>query len=298
MANANDFQAWVVERQAHLETVLSACLPDPVTAPHRLHDAMRYAALGGGKRVRPLLVYAAGELAGAEVACLDRVAAAVEMIHVYSLVHDDMPCMDDDVLRRGKPTCHVQYDEATALLVGDALQSLAFQLLSERVLIQPERQLAMVHLLAMASGSRGMAGGQAIDLASVGKSLTLPELELMHIHKTGALIRAAILLGAHCGTELDDAQLTRLDHFGKQVGLAFQVVDDVLDCEADSATLGKTAGKDADNAKPTYVSLLGIQGAKEMAKRLRRQALETLDALPRAARRLRELTDFIVLRKF
>jgi len=293
-----DFQAWVADRQAHFETVLEACLPDSSATPQRLHAAMRYVALGGGKRIRPLLAYAAGELAGGDAAALDRVAAAVEMIHVYSLVHDDMPCMDNDILRRGKPTCHVQYDEATALLVGDALQTLAFQLLAEPASAQPTQQLEMIRLLAAASGSRGMAGGQAIDLASVGKALTLPELELMHIHKTGALIRAAILLGAHCGVALEDAQLARLDHFGKQIGLAFQVVDDVLDCEADTATLGKTAGKDADNDKPTYVSLLGIEGAKEMAQRLHREALETLEALPGPTRRLRELTDFIVLRKF
>jgi farnesyl diphosphate synthase len=293
-----DFQAWVADRQAHFETVLEACLPDSSATPQRLHAAMRYVSLDGGKRVRPLLAYAAGELVGGDAATLDRVAAAVEMIHVYSLVHDDMPCMDDDVLRRGKPTCHVQYDEATALLVGDALQTLAFQLLAELISVQPAQQLEMIRLLATASGSRGMAGGQAIDLASVGKGLTLPELELMHIHKTGALIRAAILLGAHCGVALEDAQFARLDHFGKQIGLAFQVVDDVLDCEADTATLGKTAGKDADNDKPTYVSLLGIEGAKEMARRLHSEALETLEALPGQTRRLRELTDFIVLRKF
>jgi len=293
-----DFQAWVIDRQAHFETALGECLPDSTAMPQRLHEAMRYATLGGGKRVRPLLAYAAGELVAADAAALDRVAVAVEMIHVYSLVHDDMPCMDNDALRRGKPTCHVQYDEATALLVGDALQTLAFQQLSEPFLTRPESQLAMVRLLAIASGSRGMAGGQAIDLESVGKALTLPELESMHIHKTGALIRAAILLGAHCGSAIDDAQLARLDHFGKQIGLAFQVVDDVLDCEADTATLGKTAGKDADNNKPTYVSLLGIDGAKEMARRLHREALETLDGLPGTTRRLRELTDFIVLRKF
>ena len=293
-----DFQAWVADRQAHFETVLEACLPDSSATPQRLHAAMRYVSLDGGKRVRPLLAYAAGELVGGDAATLDRVAAAVEMIHVYSLVHDDMPCMDDDVLRRGKPTCHVQYDEATALLVGDALQTLAFQLLAELISVQPAQQLEMIRLLATASGSRGMAGGQAIDLASVGKGLTLPELELMHIHKTGALIRAAILLGARCGVALEDAQLARLDHFGKQIGLAFQVVDDVLDCEADTATLGKTAGKDADNDKPTYVSLLGIEGAKEMARRLHSEALETLEALPGQTRRLRELTDFIVLRKF
>ena len=321
-----DFQSWIAAHQARFEEVLRGLLPRAEIAPQRLHEAMRYAVLDGGKRVRPLLAFAAGELAGAETARVDVAAAAVELIHAYSLVHDDMPCMDDDVLRRGKPTCHKQYDEATALLVGDALQTLAFQLLAEHRLngharfphpnLPPQareganeslrefhvnddaaRQLEMVRLLALASGSRGMAGGQAIDLSSVGQSLTLPELEFMHIHKTGALIRAAVLLGAHCGSA-SAAQLDRLDHFGKLIGLAFQVVDDVLDCEADTATLGKTAGKDADNDKPTYVSLLGIQGARDMAQRLHREALETLDGFGEPAQRLRELADFIVLRKF
>ena len=293
-----DFQSWVAAQQARFENVLSEVLPRAEAAPQRLHEAMRYAVLDGGKRVRPLLAFAAGELAGAEVARVNIAAAAVELIHAYSLVHDDMPCMDNDVLRRGKPTCHVQYDEATALLVGDSLQTLAFQLLAEhRLSDDAARQLEMIRLLAVASGSRGMAGGQAIDLDSVGKALALPELEFMHIHKTGALIRSAVLLGAHCGTTTA-AQLARLDHFGKCVGLAFQVVDDVLDCEADTATLGKTAGKDADNGKPTYVSLLGIQAARDMAQRLHSEALETLDEFGGAARRLRELADFIVLRKF
>ncbi len=259
---------------------------------------MRYSVLEGGKRVRPLLAYAAGRLSGAPVERVEIAAAAVELIHAYSLVHDDMPCMDDDVLRRGKPTCHVEYDEATALLVGDALQSLAFQLLSEyRLSDDAAKQLQMVKLLAAASGSRGMAGGQAIDLASVGKQLTLPELEQMHIHKTGALIRAAILLGAHCG-DLNQAQLDKLDHYGKCVGLAFQVVDDILDSEADTATLGKTAGKDADNDKPTYVTLLGAPAAKKMAADLHRDALDALADFGAPARRLRELADFIVMRKF
>ncbi len=294
-----DFQGWVAARQSRFENVLRELLPRADIAPQRLHEAMRYVVLDGGKRVRPLLAFAAGELAGAEDARVEVAAAAVELIHAYSLVHDDMPCMDDDVLRRGKPTCHVQYDEATALLVGDSLQTLAFQLLAEhRLNDDAVRQLEMIRLLATASGSRGMAGGQAIDLASVGKSLALPELEFMHIHKTGALIRAAILLGAHCGSRLEAAQLDRLDHFGKLIGLAFQVVDDVLDCEADTATLGKTAGKDADNGKPTYVSLLGIQGARDMAQRLHREALESLAEFGDAAQRLRELADFIVLRKF
>ncbi|HZW24357.1 MAG TPA: farnesyl diphosphate synthase [Gallionella sp.] len=294
-----DFQGWVAARQSRFEDVLRGLLPQADVSPQRLHEAMRYAVLDGGKRVRPLLAFAAGELAGADAARVEIAGAAVELIHAYSLVHDDMPCMDDDVLRRGKPTCHVQYDEATALLVGDALQSLAFQLLAEhRLADDAVSQLEMVRLLAVASGSRGMAGGQAIDLASVGKALTLPELENMHIHKTGALIRAAILLGARCGNHLNAEQLEKLDRFGKLIGLAFQVVDDVLDCEADTATLGKTAGKDADNDKPTYVSLLGLEAARDMAHRLHREALDALGGFGDGALRLRELADFIVLRKF
>ena len=294
----SDFSSWVSTHQSRFEDTLKRLLPQAEVAPQRLHTAMRYSVLEGGKRVRPLLAFAAGELGGAPAGRVEIAAAAVELIHAYSLVHDDMPCMDDDVLRRGKPTCHVEYDEATALLVGDALQSLAFQLLSEhRLSDDASRQLQMVKLLAAASGSRGMAGGQAIDLASVGKQLTLPELEQMHIHKTGALIRASILLGAHCGN-LDQAQLDKLDRYGKCIGLAFQVVDDVLDSEADTATLGKTAGKDADNDKPTYVTLLGVQAAKEMAAELHGDALDTLVEFGAAAQRLRELADFIVKRKY
>jgi farnesyl diphosphate synthase len=278
----SDFTSWVSTHQSQFEAVLKRLLPPAEATPQRLHAAMRYSVLDGGKRVRPLLAYAAGELSGAPVERVEIAAAAVELIHAYSLVHDDMPCMDDDVLRRGKPTCHVEYDEATALLVGDALQSLAFQLLSEHCLNDDAfKQLQMVKLLAAASGSRGMAGGQAIDLASVGKQLTLPELEQMHIHKTGALIRAA-----------------KLDHFGKCMGLAFQVVDDVLDSEADTVTLGKTAGKDADNNKPTYVTLLGVPAAKKMAAELHRDALDALTEFGAAAQRLRELADFIVMRKY
>src|SRR5262245_62083214 len=207
---------------------------------------MRYAVLGGGKRIRPLLAFAAGEAAAgdaqrADPGRLEILACALECVHAYSLVHDDLPCMDDDVLRRGKPTCHVEYDEPTALLVGDALQSLAFQLLADYRLADDARtQLEMVKLLAAASGSRGMAGGQAIDLEAVGKTLTVPELEFMHIHKTGAIIRASALLGARCGNGLGEKEFARLDQFAKLVGLAFQVVDDVLDAEASTATLGKT----------------------------------------------------------
>lgn len=300
----SDFSSWVSAHQSRFEDTLKRLLPQAEVAPQRLHAAMRYSVLEGGKRVRPLLAFAAGELSGAPVERVEIAAAAVELIHAYSLVHDDMPCMDDDVLRRGKPTCHVEYDEATALLVGDALQSLAFQLLSEHRLNEDAaKQLQMVKLLAIASGSRGMAGGQAIDLSSVGKQLTLPELEQMHIHKTGALIRAAIMLGAQCGAEdnrgnLDQAQLDKLDRYGKCIGLAFQVVDDVLDSEADTATLGKTAGKDANNDKPTYVTLLGVQAAKKMAAELHGDALDTLVEFGAAARRLRELADFIVKRKY
>jgi farnesyl diphosphate synthase len=294
----SDFSSWVSAHQSRFEDVLKRLLPQADVTPQRLHAAMRYSVLDGGKRVRPLLAYAAGELSGALVDRVEIAAAAVELIHAYSLVHDDMPCMDDDVLRRGKPTCHVEYDEATALLVGDALQSLAFQLLSEhRLSDDAGKQLQMVKLLAVASGSRGMAGGQAIDLASVGKQLTLPELEQMHIHKTGALIRAAVLSGAHCGN-LDQAQLDKLDRYGKCIGLAFQVVDDVLDSEADTATLGKTAGKDADNDKPTYVTLLGVPAAKKMAADLHGEAMDTLTGFGAPAQRLRELADFIVMRKY
>jgi len=294
-----DFQSWVSAHQHRFEDVLRRLLPAADIVPQRLHQAMRYSVLEGGKRVRPLLAFAAGELTRAGIERVNVAAAAVEMIHAYSLVHDDMPCMDDDVLRRGKPTCHVEYDEATALLVGDALQSLAFQLLSaHRLNDNPAHQLEMVKLLAVASGSRGMAGGQAIDLESVGKQLALPQLEQMHIHKTGALIRAAILLGARCGQAVDDAQLAALERYGHCVGLAFQVVDDVLDTEADTATLGKTANKDADNDKPTYVTLLGVKEAKQMAADLHREALEALSPFGDSARRLRELADFIVLRTY
>ena len=284
-------------RQERVERVLEALLPPTALSPTRLHEAMRYAVLGGGKRVRPLLAFAAGEIANAAPERIDSVAAAVELIHVYSLVHDDLPCMDDDVLRRGRPTCHIAFDEATALLVGDALQTLAFHVLAERPLASDaSAQLDMVRILASAAGSRGMAGGQAIDLESTGRELSLPELEIMHIHKTGELIRAATLLGARSGNGLSTAEIERLDRFSKFAGLAFQVIDDVLDAESDTATLGKTAGKDAQRNKPTYVSLLGASRARAFAEELRGQALQALDVFGDRAQRLRELIDFIVLR--
>jgi farnesyl diphosphate synthase len=294
----SEFQAWMGGVQARMESVLARLLPAASVAPAGLHAAMRYATLEGGKRVRPLLAFAAGEVSRAAPERLEIAAAAVELIHAYSLVHDDLPCMDNDTLRRGKPTVHVEYDEATALLVGDALQSLAFQILSEHRLADELRvQLEMVKTLAFAAGSRGMAGGQQIDLESTGKTLSLPELEFMHIHKTGALIRAAVTLGASCGT-LNQEERQKLDRYAKAIGLAFQVVDDVLDYDANTATLGKTAGKDSQRGKPTYVSAIGLARAREMADALRTEAHAALSGLGSPARRLAELGDFIVLRKF
>jgi farnesyl diphosphate synthase len=293
-----DFRDWAALVQARVEAALERVLPGADHEPRRLHAAMRYAVLGGGKRVRPLLAFAAGEATGAPQERLDAVACAVELIHAYSLVHDDMPCMDDDALRRGKPTVHVQYDEATALLVGDGLQSAAFEALATpRLADEPAAQIEMLRTLAVASGSRGMAGGQAIDLAVVGKSMTVPELELMHIMKTGALIRASVTLGARCGA-LAEAEAAQLDQYAQCVGLAFQVVDDVLDAEASTATLGKTAGKDAAQGKPTYVSLLGAPRAKALAQELRGNAHAAVAGFGARAGRLRDLADFIVLREF
>jgi farnesyl diphosphate synthase len=290
-----DFAAWMGTIQARVEDALKRSLPGAQHAPARLHEAMRYATLEGGKRVRPLLTFAAGEVTGADPRRLDSAACAVEMIHAYSLVHDDLPCMDDDVLRRGKPTVHVEFDEATAMLVGDALQAQAFQLLSEPGLAdEPKRQLEMVKTLAQAAGSRGMAGGQAIDLESTGKPLSQTELEYMHVRKTGALISAAVKLGALCGGNCPPA----LEQYAHRVGLAFQVVDDVLDTEASTATLGKTAGKDSKQGKPTYVSAMGAPRAKAFAEELRRGAQEALAPFGEQALRLRQLADFIVLRKF
>ncbi len=297
-AISSRFQHWMLEQQGRVERVLNTMLPSADHAPARLHSAMRYAVLGGGKRVRPLLAYAAGELVSADPKRVDVVAGAVELIHAYSLVHDDMPCMDDDRLRRGRPTVHVEFDEATALLVGDALQSLAFQALSESELANDAgQQLKMVAIMARAAGSRGMAGGQAIDLESVGIQLSEPELEFMHVHKTGALIRASVQLGVLCGnpraTDVD-----ALDRFAKVAGLGFQVVDDLLDAQSSTATLGKTAGKDAGDNKPTYVSVLGLERARELANELHQEALGVLGQLPDRGARLGDIADFIFRRDF
>ncbi|RQH05717.1 polyprenyl synthetase family protein [Paraburkholderia dinghuensis] len=289
------FEQWTRLVLDRVETALEHYLPAATVLPAGLHDAMRYAVLGGGKRVRPLLCHAAGELTSATPEALDAAACALEMIHVYSLVHDDMPCMDDDDLRRGKPTVHVKYDEPTALLVGDALQSQAFITLTSDVLDAP-RQAALVRELALASGSIGMAGGQAIDLASVGRALTRAELETMHQLKTGALLRASVRMGAVAGETPSADTLRALDVYAGAVGLAFQVVDDILDVTADSATLGKTAGKDAKDGKPTYVSIIGLDASRALAQQLRSDAHAALEPFGARAQRLAELADLVVNR--
>ena len=288
---------WQQRARAQAELVLERVLPAENSLPQRLHQAMRYAVLGGGKRLRPLLVLAAAELGQSEAAAAEAALAAVELVHVYSLVHDDMPAMDNDSLRRGKPTCHVQYDEATALLVGDALQTLAFDVLSRPNGLPAQRQLQMVHTLARASGSLGMAGGQAIDLQSVGQHIGQAELETMHRLKTGALIRAAVVLGALACPDLDSDDVRTLDSYAAKLGLAFQVIDDVLDCEADTATLGKTAGKDSDNDKPTYVKLMGLQAARAYAETLTAEAAALLEPFGAKALRLNQLARFVTARK-
>lgn len=309
--NPVSLSVWMKQCQDQIELALAEFLPAPEQTPTELHQAMRYAVLDGGKRVRPLLVYAAGQLmAEADHAELTRAACALEMIHAYSLVHDDMPCMDNDMLRRGKPTVHVKYGQATALLVGDALQAQAFLVLSEGK-NPAARQLKMLQILAHASGSLGMCGGQAIDLASVGVSLTRAQLEQMHQLKTGALLRASVFLGALCGRkpdrqEFNDVEMAALNSYSHAIGLAFQVVDDILDATADSAALGKTAGKDAADNKPTYVSILGLEESKLLAEKLRLQAHAALavfstpdsnSSVPGSnTRRLSELADFIVQR--
>jgi farnesyl diphosphate synthase len=282
-----------------VEHALARWLPATDIIPQRLHEAMRYVTLDGGKRIRPILVYASGAALGVDPKRLDGPACAIELIHAYSLVHDDLPAMDNDDLRRGKPTCHIQFDEATAVLAGDALQSLAFHILAHDpdMVNDAQRRLEMIDTLALASGSRGMAGGQAIDLASVGRELTVAELEDMHIHKTGALIRASVKLGALSRLDADLDSLDKLDRYAKCIGLAFQIRDDVLDVESDTDTLGKTQGSDAQRNKPTYPSLLGIQEANLLAGELVNEALDSLSHLNQQAEPLRELARYIIERR-
>ncbi len=281
--------------RARANRALEACLPPANLAPAQLHEAMRYAVLNGGKRVRATLAYATGEAVGADAALLDAPACAVELIHAYSLVHDDLPTMDDDDLRRGKPTCHRAFGEANALLAGDALQSFAFQVLSDAA-SKADHGVEMVTTLAHASGSLGMAGGQAIDLAAVGRELSLDELESMHRHKTGALIRASVRLGALCATDVSARQLEQLDAYAACIGLAFQVRDDILDVEADTETLGKAQGADMALNKPTYPSLLGLSSAKQKAEELHARAIAELADFDARADGLRGLSAFIVNR--
>jgi farnesyl diphosphate synthase len=284
--------------QARVEKALEARLPSNNILPQKLHEAMRYSVLNGGKRMRPLLAYCTGKTLGIDPEKLDGVACAVEFIHVYSLIHDDLPAMDDDDLRRGKPTCHKAYDEATAILAGDGLQALAFEILAHdpEITAAPEARLKMITMLAKASGSQGMVGGQAIDLESVGRQLNLPELENMHIHKTGALIRASVNLATLAKADVDPNIATKLDHYAKCIGLSFQVKDDILDEESDTTTLGKTQGKDKDNNKPTYPALLGLAGAKQKAQELHEKAIESLSIFGAEADLLRDLSLYIIQR--
>ena len=290
------FDDWMRDVQSTMEKTLTNFLPKGELASSFLHESMRYAVLDGGKRIRPLLVFATGRLFDAEQATLARAAAAVEMIHAYSLVHDDMPCMDNDVLRRGKPTVHVEFGEATALLAGDALQAQAFIVLSNQK-CDPVLTVEMLRLLSDAAGAAGMCGGQAIDLSSVGKSLTVEQLENMHRLKTGALLTASIFLGAYSSKIPTEQEKNALNAYARAIGLAFQVVDDILDVTADSADLGKTAGKDDANHKPTYVSLLGLEKSRQLAEKLRKDAYVALSIFDKKADYLRQLADLVVRRK-
>ena len=297
MSNAFQFQEWITTYSERTELALDRLLDSTQITPHRLHEAMRYAAQGGGKRIRPLLVFAAGQLGdhgNAEIVALDAAAVAIECIHAYSLVHDDLPCMDDDDLRRGRPTVHKAFDEATALLVGDALQTRAFEILANAN-CDPQVRLKMISALAAASGSRGMAGGQAIDLESVGKRLDLPGLQQMHAMKTGALLSCAVELGG-IAAQLNPTQMAHLETYSKALGLAFQIVDDVLDATADSQTLGKTAGKDAAANKPTYVTLMGLDYAQKQAKELQETAIASLNSFGASAQALKDLALLVVNR--
>jgi len=293
------FKDRVADYTARIERVLDRWLPPAEKRPERLHSAMRYAVLGGGKRMRPLLIYATGETLSVPAEKLDGPAAAVEIIHAYSLIHDDLPAMDDDELRRGRPTCHIAYDEATAILAGDALQVLAFHILAEdkSMTALPTARVEMLRTVAAASGSAGMAGGQAMDLAAAGKSLDLAELELMHIYKTGALIRASVLIAAQSASGLTADKLTALDRYAKCVGLAFQIRDDILDVEGETEKLGKQAGADSARNKPTYPSILGLEKSRRRALELRDDALSSLAPFGADAEPLIWLANYIVERE-
>jgi farnesyl diphosphate synthase len=293
MTIESPLRSYMAKCQARIESALESVMPPTKAIPSKLHEAMRYSTLGGGKRIRPILVYAAGQAAGSPDRGLDMAACAVELIHAYSLIHDDLPAMDDDDLRRNRPTCHRAFDEATAILAGDALQTLAFQVLTKSDSAAVEIRLKMVELLAIASGSRGMAGGQAMDLEATGQSLNLTELENLHIHKTGALIRVSLQLGGILNPQLETEKQRALDHYGKCIGLAFQIRDDILDIEGDTETLGKTQGKDQAQDKQTYPALMGLNGAKERAQELLQDALACLEIFGKKADPLRWVAEYI-----
>jgi geranylgeranyl pyrophosphate synthase len=286
--------------QDRVNRALDRRLPAADLHPSDLHQAMRYAVLGGGKRIRPILVYATGAAVGAALEALDAPACAVECIHAYSLIHDDLPAMDNDDLRHGQPTCHKVFGEALAILTGDALQAQAFQVLSQdaAMVVDPALRVQMLGVLAQAAGSRGMVGGQAIDLAAVGRELSLAELENMHVHKTGALIRASVLLGALSQPAIEPGVFDRLDRYAKYIGLAFQIRDDILDVVGDTATLGKSQGSDRVLDKPTYPALLGLEGAREHARVLYEEALTSLEPLGPATDTLRWIAAYIVERAY
>ncbi len=300
MSTIVPFPARLAAWQRRIDEQLSLRLPPSDSEPKRLHEAMRYSALGGGKRVRPALVYATADAFGIPETHVDGAACAVELIHVYSLVHDDLPAMDNDDLRRGRPTCHKAFDEATAILAGDALQVLAFQTLVSGAGLPDDSnvRVRLVELLAQASGTAGMAGGQALDLAAMGKRLSVPDIEEMHARKTGALIRACVLMGATCVPKLASATLRALDEFATSIGLAFQIQDDVLDVEGDPATLGKAVGADSALNKPTYPSTVGLEAAHRRVRELHERALRSLRSLDLArVDLLIEMSHWLVLRR-
>ena len=283
--------------QTRAELALETALPAGELEPSQLFAAMRYSTLGGGKRMRPLLVYAAGCALGVDLDALDAPAAAVEMIHAYSLIHDDLPAMDDDELRRGKPTCHIAFGEATAILAGDALQAMAFEVLGRAVPLSESAKSRMVMRLALACGPTGMAGGQAIDLASVGKSLDVAALDRMHAHKTGALILASVMLGADAALCTDPKALQAFERYGRNFGLAFQIHDDILDIEGDTAVIGKPQGSDQARGKPTYPAAIGLEASKARCLELKQTALAAVDELGESAWLLRELVHYAMSRK-
>lgn len=285
---------------ARVERALEHWLPAPDLKPEQLHEAMRYAVLGGGKRLRPTLLYATGEVLGIPPERLDGPAAAVEMIHAYSLVHDDLPAMDNDDLRRGQPTCHKAFGEATAILAGDALQAQAFRILAwdSAMAVSDTQRVAMIRRLADACGSLGMAGGQAIDLAAIGQRLSMAEVEEMHRLKTGALIHASVMLAAHAAPQLDAAGRDALDHYAQAIGLAFQIQDDILDEEADTETLGKTQGKDRSQDKPNYPTVVGLAAAKARSRELADLGIDSLEPLGKKADPLRWVANYVVQRDF